>query len=142
MTELRSTGKTISIDIYCFSFATCSSSVCLRDDYNKMNMPERINEDPLVVSCGIRLLDITQIDTQDFGFSMSVFLQFIWTDNRVSMEASNKTDENLHLSFIELMWVPDFYIYDLQSFRTYHLLKDIMGGLRARKNNNDTGFKK
>ena len=51
-----------------------------------MNMPERRNEDPLVVSCGIRLLDITQIDTQDFGFSMSVFLQFIWTDNRVSME--------------------------------------------------------
>ena len=107
-----------------------------------MNMPERINGSPLVVSCGIRLLDITQIDTQDFGFSMSVFLQFIWTDNRISMEASNKTDENLHLSFIELLWVPDFYIYDLQSFRTYHLLKDIMGGLRARNNNNDTGFKK
>ena len=63
-----------------------------------MNMPERINEDPLVVSCGIRLLDITKIDTQDYGFSMSVFLQFIWTDNRVIMEASNKTDENLSLS--------------------------------------------
>ena len=105
-------------------------------------MPERINGSPLVVKCGIRLLDITQIDTQDFGFSMSVFLQFIWTDNRISMEASNKTDENLHLSFIELLWVPDFYIYDLQSFRTYHLLKDIMGGLRARKNKNDTGCKK
>ena len=127
---------------YCFSYTACSSSVCLKDDYNKMNMPERINGSPLVVSCGIRLLDITQIDTQDFGFSMSVFLQFIWTDNRISMEASNKTDENLHLSFIELLWVPDFYIYDLQSFRTYHLLKDIMGGLRARKKNNNTGFKK
>ena len=58
-------------------------------------MPERINEDPLVVSCGIRLLDITQIDTQDYGFSMSVFLQFIWTYHRIIMDASNKTDENL-----------------------------------------------
>ena len=105
-----------------------------------MNMPERRNEDPLIVSCGMRLLDITKIDTLNYGFSMSVFLQFIWTDNRVTMEAANKTDVNLHLSFIELLWVPDFYIYDLQSFRTYQLLKDIMGGLRARKNNNDTGF--
>ena len=88
-----------------------------------MNMPERRNEDPLIVSCGMRLLDITKIDTLNYGFSMSVFLQFIWTDNRVTMEAANKTDVNLHLSFIELLWVPDFYIYDLQSFRTYQLLK-------------------
>ena len=106
-----------------------------------MNMPERRNGNPLVVNCGMRLLDITKIDTQNYGFSMSVFLKFTWTDNRVIMEASNKTYENLHLSFIEHLWVPDFYIYDLQSFRTYQLLKDTMGGLRARKNKNDTGFK-
>ena len=105
-----------------------------------MNMPERQDENPLVVSCGIRLLDITKIDTKNYGFSMSVFLQFTWTDNRIIMEAATKTEENLHLSFIELLWVPDFYIYDLQSFRTYQLLKDIMGGLRARKKSNDTGM--
>ena len=104
-----------------------------------MNMPERKNGNPLVVNCGMRILDITKIDTQNYGFSMSVFLKFTWIDNRVIMGASNKTDENLHLSFIEHMWVPDFYIYDLQSFRTYQLLKDTMGGLRARKNKNDTG---
>ena len=105
-----------------------------------MNMPERQDENPLVVSCGIRLLDITKIDTKNYGFSMSVFLQFTWTDNRIIMEAGTKAEENLHLSFIELLWVPDFYIYDLQSFRTYQLLKDIMGGLRARKNSNETGM--
>ena len=104
-----------------------------------MNMPERRNGNPLVVNCGMRILDITKIDTQNYGFSMSVFLKFTWTDNRVIIDDTNKTDENLHLSFIEHMWVPDFYIYDLQSFRTYQLLKDTMGGLRARKNNNETG---
>ena len=90
----------------------------------------------------MRLLDITKIDTMNYGFSISVFLQFVWTDNRIIMEQANKTSENLHLSFIELLWVPDLYIYDLQSFRTYHLMKDIMGGLRAIKNINDTGLRK
>ena len=112
------------------------------EDYNKMNKPDRLSETPLVINCGIRLLDITKIDTRNYGFSISVFLKFVWTDNRIIMETSNNTDENLHLSFINYMWVPDFYIYDLQSFRTYELLKDIMGGLRARKKNNDTSIEK
>ena len=58
-----------------------------------MNMPERQDENPLIVSCGIRLLDITKIDTNNYGFSMSVFLQFTWTDNRIIMEAATKTDQ-------------------------------------------------
>ena len=62
-----------------YSHTACSSSVCLKEDYNKMNMPERRNEDPLVVSCGMHLLDITKIDTLNYGFSMSVFLQGAWT---------------------------------------------------------------
>lgn len=113
----------------------CSSSVCLPEDYNKMDMPKPTHSGkPIKVRCVIRLLDINKIDTQDFSISVTTALKFAWIDNRIKHPDQRKT--NVDLDFMNNIWTPDFYFYDLQSFRTLEIFR-LQGGLRIRKTEND-----
>ena len=95
---------------------------------------------PIKVRCVIRLLDINKIDTQDFSISVTTALKFAWIDNRIKHPDQRKT--NVDLDFMNNIWTPDFYFYDLQSFRTLEIFR-LQGGLRIRKTeNDDTGVYK
>ena len=71
------------------------------------------------VSCGLKLININKIDSKDFSFTVNVAFFFSWLDNRVEIFNGSENTINLDLQFLEKIWTPDFYIYDLLMFRHY-----------------------
>ena len=96
----------------------------------------RNSDDPLLVSCGMRLLNINEIDPVKFSFSVNVAYKFYWVDNRVQVNDStlNKTHV-LDQDIISKIWMPKYYTFDLQKFR---FLGPGREGLRVIKNQEDT----
>ena len=85
----------------------------------------------------MRLIDINNIDTVDFTISVTVALKLAWVDNRIPRPKSSfiSVDPEMLLH----IWMPDFYFYDLQEFRTLEVFQGLQGGLRFRQKGFDTG---
>ena len=92
---------------------------------------------PLEVSCGMRLMDINKIDSEDSTFSVTVAFKFYWLDNRVQINSS-RTKIYIDLDFLKFLWIPDFYVYDLVLFNRLGV-RDY-GGLTIEKKDNNTGL--
>ena len=90
------------------------------------------------MACGIKLIDINKIDPWDYSFSVNVAFIFSWVDNRVDILDKSKNILYLDLGFLNHLWTPDFYIYDLKLFKILGVLQKT-GGLRVMKQGNDTG---
>ena len=88
-----------------------------------------------MVHCGLRILNINQIDPVKFSFSVNVAYRFYWVDNRVQTKLMNKSIA-LDQDFISKIWRPKFSTIDLQEFSLLGLERD---GLKVRKvDNNNT----
>ena len=119
----------------------CSSSVCIPSTYNKMDMPNsgQVNKEPFQVGVSMFLLDIYKINYEDFTMDLSVYVKFSWIDNRLEINKTLIVDEDIEIDvdFIEKLWFPDIYIYDLKEMRTRRTLSP-EEGLRVKTANNTT----
>ena len=97
----------------------------------------RSDNDPLIVECGMRLMNINEIDPVKFSISVNVFYKFYWVDNRIQRTETNLDQSHvLDQNFISKIWRPNFYTYDLLSYR---LLGPDRKGLKIKKRyDNDT----
>ena len=80
------------------SARVCSSSVCLPDNYNKMDLPPV--DGPVIVNTTIILIDIFEVfvignnhypynllkvHPETFTLDLSLYLKFAWKDNRIEL---------------------------------------------------------
>ena len=80
------------------------------------------------------------IDMDNSDLAVTVSTQFFWVDNRVIKLKKGVSKLNLDPNILNELWIPDFYIYDLQSFHTFKLFRDLQIGLRIEeKENQDSG---
>ena len=82
-------------------------------------------------------MDINEIDEKDFSFSITVAIKLQWQDDRILNPingSSNNGHINVDLGFANKIWKPDFYFYDLQSFRMINSFQQPQGGLRIKRN--------
>ena len=77
-----------------------------------------------MVHCGLRLLNINEIDPVKFSFSVNVAYRFYWVDNRVQTKLMNKSIA-LDQDFISKIWRPKFSTIDLQEFSVLGLERDV-----------------
>ena len=78
------------------------------------------------------------MDNSDLAVTVST--QFLWVDNRVIKLKKGVSKLNLEPNILNELWIPDFYIYDLQSFHNFKLFRDVQQGLRIEeKENLDSG---
>ena len=76
----------------------CSSSVCLPDNYNKMDLPPV--DGPVIVNTTIILIDIFEVfvvgnnhylydilkvHPETFTLDLSLYLKLVWKDNRIEL---------------------------------------------------------
>jgi len=92
----------------------CSSSVCLPENYNKMDLPP--TSGPVIVNTTIILIDIFEVHPETFTLDLSLYIKLAWVDNRI--ELSNGS-VNVDQSFMGLVWKPDMYIWDLNGEQPY-----------------------
>ena len=100
------------------------------------------DDGPLKIRSGIQILD-ADINTENSAISLAVFFQFFWKDSRIMILNANETEGqsvSVDPSLIETIWLPDFYFYDLRSFKKHELFRDVQGGLRLKgTKSNETG---
>ena len=99
----------------------------------------KTGEKVLKVKTGIQLMDLS-IDMDNSDLAVTVSTQFFWVDNRVIKLKKGVSKLNLDPNILNELWIPDFYIYDLQSFHTFKLFRDLQIGLRIEeKESQDSG---
>ena len=106
----------------------------------------RSNDDIVEICSDFMVSDISFEDTENFGLSLHIFMRFSWVDNRLEVnrkaeETGNHQIVTVNPKFMENIWVPDLFIYELQSFKRLELVKDISAGLKfIIHKNNDIGM--
>ena len=80
----------------------CASGVCLPEDYNKLDMPV----EPIEIEISLKLLDIYEINEEDFTMKISLFMELTWVDNRLILNVNDNTSYiNLDVDFVKNLWV-------------------------------------
>ena len=90
----------------------CTSSLCLPSKYNKMNMPTSDDRLPLKVKVALLPLYIYKIDHIDFTVDIKVHMRVTWSDTRLIINSTKS--EAVDVDFVQKLWIPDIYIYDLK----------------------------
>ena len=77
------------------------------------------------------MLNINDIDEKNYLLRVTVALEFAWEDNRIKINESTSTTTPITVDyeFVDKIWIPDFYVYNLQDFRIMEVIQQ-QGGLR------------
>ena len=102
----------------------CAGNVCIPDNYDKFEMPDK----HVHVDIGIEVVEILEVNDHDFSTAMYLYFDFSWTDPRLINNATSGKTLQIETSFMDNLWVPDIYIYNLKSFYNSRVLTDF-GGL-------------
>ena len=109
---------------------TCTKEFCLPSDYNRLIKP--FPNQPVEIKCDLDILQILEINDGKFYVTFSMYFGVQWEEPRLIQSLSEeKTKENpyvpIDLSLFDQLWVPDIYIYDLKSIRSYKIFTDFAG---------------
>ena len=65
----------------------CSSSVCIPENYKKLDLP---SNDTVEVNTSLFLMDIYHIDHQTYTFHLNFVVRLKWFDNRITITSKDK----------------------------------------------------
>ena len=86
----------------------------------------------LVVNVSLQVLDVLRVDDKKFSVSLSMYFGVQWTEDRMKLpaEGSNFTVANwlpIDLEFMKNLWIPNVFVYNLNSFTALDCLKKLAG---------------
>ena len=109
---------------------TSGRSICIPKNYSKYDLPETKTK----VSLGIDIMDIPNIDDNNFSVTFIAYLDIVWKDPRLIMtsDSANSSEEKwipmrVDESFINELWLPDLLIKHLKDFRLQEVLSKLEG---------------
>jgi len=100
----------------------CASSQCIEGDYDKMALPD--TEKATEVHTSFELRDVIDIDDDKFTITFSMYFGVKWKEPRL-INHDNSSQPNwmaIDLDFVENLWLPNIFIYDLKEFKAIHVL--------------------
>ena len=113
------------------SYNTCAGKVCIPDDYDKFEMPQ----EHVYVDIGIKIVEILDVLDHDFSAEFYMYFFAAWNDSRLINNATSGKTVNIDTEFLEKLWVPDVYIYNVKSFHNSRVLTDFAGLFISIKSN-------
>ena len=77
----------------------------------------------------VTILDILSVNDKEFSITMSMYFSVMWQESRI---VTNNTVEPgfwypVSLDFLEYLWIPNIFIYNLKSFNSAEVLKRLAG---------------
>ena len=97
----------------------CSSTVCVPDTYNRMDMP-KTEAGPLQIQTEMILMEVYEVNAKDLTIHINLFMNFIWIDNRLNFTTVSNDKVDMGPEFIGSIWTPDFYIYHMKEMGGYN----------------------
>ena len=106
----------------------CVLGWCLPEDYQKLESPRP--DSPVNVDINVEILDILSVNDKEFSISMSMYFSVMWQESRI---VTNNTIEPgfwypVSLEFLDYLWTPNIFIYNLKSFNSAKVLNRLAGG--------------
>ena len=79
-----------------------------------------------------QVLDVLRVDDKKFSVSLSMYFGVQWTEDRMKVpaEGSNFSAANwlpIDLEFMKNLWIPNVFVYNLNSFTALDCLKKLAG---------------
>ena len=70
-----------------------------------------------------------QVNDKEFSITVTMYFTVIWEDPRLvtNMTVEEGTFTPIDLNFLNHMWVPNIFIYDLRFFKSLNVLKKLAG---------------
>ena len=77
----------------------------------------------------VEILDILSVNDKEFSITMSMYFSVMWQESRI---VTNNTIEPgfwypVSLEFLNDLWIPNVFIYNLKSFSNNQVLKRLSG---------------
>jgi len=105
----------------------CVLGWCLPKDYQKLESPTP--DSPVHVDINVEILDILSVNDKEFSISMSMYFSVMWQESRIW--TNNSIEPGMwypvSLEFLNDLWIPNVFIYNLKSFSSLQVLKRLAG---------------
>ena len=109
------------------SSRSCVLGWCLPKDYQKLESPRP--DSPVHVDINVEILDILSVNDKEFSITMSMYFSVMWQESRIVTQ--NKIEPGfwypVSLEFLQDLWIPNVFIYNLKSFQNIAVLKRLAG---------------
>ena len=105
----------------------CVLGWCLPKDYQKLESPRP--DSPVNVDINVEILDILSVNDKEFSISMSMYFSVMWQESRIVTK--NEIEPGfwypVSLEFLDYLWTPNIFIYNLKSFNSAKVLNRLAG---------------
>ena len=108
----------------------CVLGWCLPKDYQKLESPRPTS--PVDVDINVEILDILSVNDKEFSITMSMYFSVMWQESRIWTNNSIEPGfwYPVSLEFLQDLWIPNVFIYNLKSFQNIAVLKRLAGRQR------------
>ena len=107
----------------------CVLGWCLPKDYQKLESPRP--DSPVHVDINVEILDILSVNDKEFSITMSMYFSVMWQESRIVTK--NEIEPGfwypVSLEFLDYLWTPNIFIYNLKSFNSAKVLNRLAGEL-------------
>ena len=105
----------------------CVLGFCLPSTYQKLESPTP--DGAVHVDINVEILDILSVNDKEFSITMSMYFSVQWREGRI---VTNNTIEPgswypISLEFLNEIWIPNVFIYNLKTFQNVAVLKKLAG---------------
>ena len=118
-----------NVKVICLSpgMLKCVLGWCLPLDYQKLESPTP--KGTVHVDINVEILDILSVNDKEFSITMSMYFSVMWQESRI---VTNNTVEPgfwypVSLEFLNDVWIPNVFIYNLKGFKNISVLKKLAG---------------
>ena len=105
----------------------CVLGWCLPQGYQKLESPRP--DSPVNVDINVEILDILSVNDKDFSITMSMYFSVMWQESRIVTK--NEIEPGfwypVSLEFLDYLWTPNIFIYNLKSFNSAKVLNRLAG---------------
>ena len=108
----------------------CVLGWCLPLNYQKLESP--IPDGAVHVDINVEILDILSVNDKEFSITMSMYFSVMWQESRIWTNNSIEPGfwYPVSLEFLQDLWIPNVFIYNLKSFQNIAVLKRLAGRQR------------
>ena len=101
----------------------CVLGWCLPLNYQKLESP--IPDGAVHVDINVEILDILSVNDKEFSITMSMYFSVMWQESRIWTNNSLQPEDwyPVSLEFLNDLWIPNVFIYNLKSFQNVAVLK-------------------
>ena len=112
----------------------CVLGWCLPKDYQKLESPRP--DSPVDVDINVEILDILSVNDEEFSITMSMYFSVMWQESRIWTNNSLQPEDwyPVSLEFLNDLWIPNVFIYNLKSFQNVAVLKKLAGNINFMMN--------